>query len=1067
MGRTITKKTNYDMSNQDMYRELMRQRSSSTDGRQGGGGNSGITEGMKPGLKGKPITVGRSDNLDSAAKQGTWADSDRMDKDVFGGAMSMGAARLLQIAIDVASMIDPEPASRLALTGASTGLGAYLDSAEDMPLTDILLNGATNVGSYLLPNMKLEKISKYLPYVLNFIQKSAIVEQFPAAVHFATTAFDALRQNDKTFMEYMKDNTTPEDLAALIGFAAGITGQTKNYKANKKADAAMASNDKVRAQYVDATDNNTGKRIRVRIDGEDYRSMVGKSLDEQNAYINSKFSNDVKLRTGVSGVVAGSRVEAGQTSSTLDKAFNTVRPSGKYGVKNEQGKLNADMEFEEPGIARREKKTGPSAQSSSARIADSKVESHNKKVAAENDDAIALTEKPRTNLAQSKSGDTVEVNTIQGDLYYKDPATGRWKPFHQGNGYVFDDDGMYISRGQKTAKGDLSYKETKRTVKEKDASGNEVDVEKTFMEPEITIDGRKIKLPDNLSEEQQKSMINLLQNYFSVTFRRGGAIRRGEVGLQLSDDEIRQIGEYNKYIIKHPWYVKQGEAGQKEEAGTDNRTGRAAGTHGYYIRKMYNSEDFKPYKGVFDKYIMKGSGEEALNKFLKEYPTFGRGESGVTEDMNDIDQSKYIGALPTISIEGKEISSIDRLAGDGKGYTNKNIYKRNPDTDNTDTQYVSPGTPTPSDAQSSTPGTSTTASVSGQVDDAAKRKTPDGSDVDDILRKLDTYGGGGNSYEDAKDAFYGTPGGYHIWDITRPIPSALGANVLNYRNAGMAKRYAVPTYKTNDSLKTVRLNGDLNAVNSAYKTLDAVRNGMSNYTSVDMDKNMNAAYGITDKGVSNIINAYGKDRDAFQKSEMAGLAAVDSNRNSAIKTGDSNLAIANNEIQRRNLIDYNTRAKSDYNMYEAVEQTKDRYAKTRNYMNTVYGPYAIESLMSGWNAEKTKAENAALSDVAKTIKGNNETMDDNQAMMVATRLIADYKAGKYDNINDKDSYFISPNVKIQGSGLRAMIDSFDKKMSQYANPKEAQMRYMKNMTSRFAGAWDVTPLTYGYKHQTK
>lgn len=233
--------------------------------------------------------------------------------------------------------------------------------------------------------------------------------------------------------------------------------------------------------------------------------------------------------------------------------------------------------------------------------------------------------------------------------------------------------------------------------------------------------------------------------------------------------------------------------------------------------------------------------------------------------------------------------------------------------------------------------------------------------------------------------FYGYRKGIFnpLW-VTRPLPSALNASTNTLLNAEADKNRMVLMFPGNDKQKTVRVEGDYEGLQEARDNFARMRESLSDYVSTDIAKNIDAYNNVTYNGIGMTNQAEAADRRAFRQSREKALSDIDNNRNSLIESGNVNEKILTDELNRRNAIDYEAAANVRDNMYNAVEEVKDRFVHLRSIYNYLYADEDAKAIAARQieNREKLKvAMNDAAVQIAKNVSGptgrtEQEVMDD-------------------------------------------------------------------------------------------
>lgn len=233
--------------------------------------------------------------------------------------------------------------------------------------------------------------------------------------------------------------------------------------------------------------------------------------------------------------------------------------------------------------------------------------------------------------------------------------------------------------------------------------------------------------------------------------------------------------------------------------------------------------------------------------------------------------------------------------------------------------------------------------------------------------------------------FYGYRKGIFnpLW-VTRPLPSALNASTNTLLNAEADKNRMVLMFPGNDKQKTVRVEGDYEGLQNARDNFARMRESLSDYVSTDMAKNIDNYNNVTYNGIGMVHQAEAADRGAFRQSRAKALSDIDENRNSLIESGNINEKILTDELNRRNAIDYEAAANVRDNMYNAVEDVKDRFVHLRSMYNYLYADEDAKKIAARQNENKEKlrvAINDAAVQIAKNVSGatgrtEQEVMDD-------------------------------------------------------------------------------------------
>lgn len=222
-----------------------------------------------------------------------------------------------------------------------------------------------------------------------------------------------------------------------------------------------------------------------------------------------------------------------------------------------------------------------------------------------------------------------------------------------------------------------------------------------------------------------------------------------------------------------------------------------------------------------------------------------------------------------------------------------------------------------------------------------------------------------------------------LW-VTRPLPSALNASTNTLLNAEADKNRMVLMFPGNDKQKTVRVEGDYEGLQEARDNFARMRESLSDYVSTDMAKNIDNYNNVTYNGIGMTNQAEAADRRAFRQSREKALSDIDNNRNNLIESGNVNEKILTDELNRRNAIDYEAAANVRDNMYNAVEEVKDRFVHLRSIYNYLYADEDAKAIATRQieNREKLKvAMNDAAVQIAKNVSGatgrtEQEVMDD-------------------------------------------------------------------------------------------
>ncbi len=220
--------------------------------------------------------------------------------------------------------------------------------------------------------------------------------------------------------------------------------------------------------------------------------------------------------------------------------------------------------------------------------------------------------------------------------------------------------------------------------------------------------------------------------------------------------------------------------------------------------------------------------------------------------------------------------------------------------------------------------------------------------------------------------FYGYRKGIFnpLW-ITRPLPSALNASANTLLNAELDKNRVALMFPGNDKQKTVRVEGDYEGLQEARDNFARMRESLSDYVSTDMAKNIDNYNNVTYNGIGMNNQAEAADRRAFRQSREKALSDIDNNRNSMIESGNVNEKILNDELNRRNAIDYEAAANVRDNMYNAVEDVKDRFVHLRSMYNYLYADEDAKAIAARQIENKDKLA-AAINDAAVQIANNVE-----------------------------------------------------------------------------------------------
>lgn len=233
--------------------------------------------------------------------------------------------------------------------------------------------------------------------------------------------------------------------------------------------------------------------------------------------------------------------------------------------------------------------------------------------------------------------------------------------------------------------------------------------------------------------------------------------------------------------------------------------------------------------------------------------------------------------------------------------------------------------------------------------------------------------------------FYGYRKGIFnpLW-VTRPLPSALNASTNTLLNAEADKNRMTLMFPGNDKQKTVMVEGDYEGLQEARDNFARMRESLSDYVSTDMAKNIDNYNNVTYNGIGMTNQAEAADRRAFRQSREKALSDIDNNRNSLIESGNVNEKILTDELNRRNAIDYEAAANVRDNMYNAVEDVKDRFVHLRSMYNYLYADEDAKKIAARNNENKEKlkvAINDAAVQIAKNVseatgRTEQEVMDD-------------------------------------------------------------------------------------------
>lgn len=233
--------------------------------------------------------------------------------------------------------------------------------------------------------------------------------------------------------------------------------------------------------------------------------------------------------------------------------------------------------------------------------------------------------------------------------------------------------------------------------------------------------------------------------------------------------------------------------------------------------------------------------------------------------------------------------------------------------------------------------------------------------------------------------FYGYRKGIFnpLW-VTRPLPSALNASTNTLLNAEADKNRMVLMFPGNDKQKTVRVEGDYKGLQEARDNFARMRESLSDYVSTDMAKNIDNYNNVTYNGIGMVHQAEAADRGAFRQSRAKALSDIDENRNSLIESGNINEKILTDELNRRNAIDYEAAANVRDNMYNAVEDVKDRFVHLRSMYNYLYADEDAKKIAARQNENREKLRVATIDaavQIAKNVSGatgrtEQEVIDD-------------------------------------------------------------------------------------------
>lgn len=218
--------------------------------------------------------------------------------------------------------------------------------------------------------------------------------------------------------------------------------------------------------------------------------------------------------------------------------------------------------------------------------------------------------------------------------------------------------------------------------------------------------------------------------------------------------------------------------------------------------------------------------------------------------------------------------------------------------------------------------------------------------------------------------FYGYRKGIFnpLW-VTRPLPSALNASTNTLLNAEADKNRMTLIFPGNDKQKTVRVEGDYEGLQEARDNFARMRESLSDYVSTDMAKNIDNYNNVTYNGIGMVHQAEAADRGAFRQSREKALSDIDNNRNSLIESGNVNEKILTDELNRRNAIDYEAAANVRDNMYNAVEDVKDRFVHLRSIYNYLYADEDAKAIAARQIENKEKLV-TAINDAAVQIAKN-------------------------------------------------------------------------------------------------
>lgn len=218
--------------------------------------------------------------------------------------------------------------------------------------------------------------------------------------------------------------------------------------------------------------------------------------------------------------------------------------------------------------------------------------------------------------------------------------------------------------------------------------------------------------------------------------------------------------------------------------------------------------------------------------------------------------------------------------------------------------------------------------------------------------------------------FYGYRKGIFnpLW-VTRPLPSALNASTNTLLNAEADKNRMTLMFPGNDKQKTVRVEGDYEGLQEARDNFARMRESLSDYVSTDMAKNIDNYNNVTYNGIGMTNQAEAADRRAFRQSREKALSDIDNNRNSLIESGNVNEKILTDELNRGNAIDYEAAANVRDNMYNAVEDVKDRFVHLRSIYNYLYADEDAKAIAARQIENKEKLV-TAINDAAVQIAKN-------------------------------------------------------------------------------------------------